>query len=160
MKDQCTLLTEDQIQKEITASLKYLSYAAYFSQDNVNRPGFAKFFFAAASEEREHALKLIEYLQMRGRFFDSNIDSAIGNIEIGKLVKNSEKAELLGLKEEVKSTADKNKYLSAGMDSLRMALRMEFAVTSSIRNLITACESEEHKPGETYNDYHVSRITF
>lgn len=98
MKRKCTLMTEDQIKKEITASLKYLSLGAYFSQDNVNRPGFAKFFFDAASEEREHAQKLIEYLQMRGRYFDLE-DSAISNINIGNLVKGSEKAELLGLHE-------------------------------------------------------------
>jgi len=39
---------------------------AHFSRDIVNRPGFAKLFFESASEEREHAIKLIEYLLMRG----------------------------------------------------------------------------------------------
>lgn len=54
-----------QIQAEINASMKYLAMAAHFSQDTVNRPGFAEFFFKSASEEREHATKLIEYLLMR-----------------------------------------------------------------------------------------------
>lgn len=40
---------------------------AHFSQDTVNRPGFASFFFDSASEEREHAIKIIEYLLMRGQ---------------------------------------------------------------------------------------------
>jgi len=32
----------------------------------VNRPGFAKIFFDSASEERDHAIKIIGYLLMRG----------------------------------------------------------------------------------------------
>ena len=33
----------------------------------MNRPGFAHHFFKSASEERDHAIKLIEYLLMRGQ---------------------------------------------------------------------------------------------
>lgn len=40
---------------------------AHFARDSVNRPGFSKFFIKAASEEREHAIKVIEYLLMRGQ---------------------------------------------------------------------------------------------
>lgn len=32
----------------------------------MNRPGFAKIFFDSASEERDHAIKIIGYLLMRG----------------------------------------------------------------------------------------------
>ncbi|KAG5672574.1 hypothetical protein PVAND_002691 [Polypedilum vanderplanki] len=157
MKRKCILETEDQIKKEITASLKYLSLAAYFSRDDVNRPGYAKFFFDAASEEREHAKKLIEYLQMRGRYFDLE-DSAISNINIGSLVKGSEKAELLSLGSEWMKApeASKNKEVSAGLNALRTALKMEAVVTGSIRNLIATCEAEqvEGKKNEIFNDYH------
>ncbi|XP_070502280.1 ferritin heavy chain [Chironomus tepperi] len=156
MKKGCVQLTEDQIQKEITASLKYLSYGAYFSQDNVNRPGYAKFFFDAASEEREHAHKLIEYLQMRGRYFDIQ-ETVISNINIGQLVKESEKATALGLDHGwMKSPEPRSNGLSAGMEALRTALKMEYAVTQSIRNLISACEAEkvDGKANEVYNDYH------
>jgi len=62
----CVAQTRTQIQEEMNASIQYLAMAAHFSQDTVNRPGFAKFFFEAASEEREHSMKLIEYLLMRG----------------------------------------------------------------------------------------------
>ncbi|KOB51914.1 Ferritin, partial [Operophtera brumata] len=55
-----------QIQMETAASLQYLAMGAHFSRDSINRPGFAKLFFDSASEEREHAMKLIEYLLMRG----------------------------------------------------------------------------------------------
>jgi ferritin heavy chain len=64
----CTCIGEmrRQIQKEMEASITYLAMAAHFSQDTVNRPGFANFFFNSASEEREHSMKLIDYLLMRG----------------------------------------------------------------------------------------------
>lgn len=156
MKKGCVELTEDQIKKEITASLKYLSYGAYFSQDNVNRPGYAKFFFDAASEEREHAHKLIEYLQMRGRYFDIQ-DTIISNINIGELVRESEKATALGLDHSwMKASEPRADGVSAGMEALRTALKMEYAVTQSIRNLISACEAEkvDGKKDEVFNDYH------
>jgi ferritin heavy chain len=152
------MLTEDQVKKEITASLKYLSMAAYFSQDNVNRPGFAKFFFDAASEEREHALKLIEYLQMRGRYFDLE-NSEFANLNIGHLVRDSEKATALGL--DGLWTAPlkpRDNQVSAGLNAMRVALKMEYAVTSSIKELIKSCEAEklESNENEFFNDYHVS----
>jgi ferritin heavy chain len=43
-----------------------LFQGAHFSRDTINRPGFAKLFFEAASEERQHAIKIISYLLMRG----------------------------------------------------------------------------------------------
>lgn len=157
MQRKCITATEDQIQKEITASLKYLSMAAHFSRDDVNRPGYAKFFFDAASEEREHAKKLIEYLQVRGRYFDQ-ADSAFGAIEIGKLVKGSEKAALLGLDDKWMAAPKTplNKDISAGMNAFRTALTMEAVVTKSIRNLIAVCESEaiEGDKNNMFNDYH------
>lgn len=50
----------------------------------MNRPGFAKFFLDSASEERQHSLKLIEYLLMRGELtthteFDKIIDSPVSH---------------------------------------------------------------------------------
>ena len=47
-----------------------LFQGAHFARDTVNRPGFSKFFFESASEEREHAIKIIEYLLMRGQLTD------------------------------------------------------------------------------------------
>ncbi|KAB7506459.1 Ferritin subunit, partial [Armadillidium nasatum] len=40
--------------------------AAYFDQDTVNRPGLAKFLYEAASEERGHAMMMMDYLSLRG----------------------------------------------------------------------------------------------
>lgn len=66
MVSPCIKKMRSQIQQELLASIQYLAMASHFSRDVVNRPGFAKFFFNAASEEREHAIKLISYLLMRG----------------------------------------------------------------------------------------------
>ncbi len=78
IKEKCTIETKKQIEMEIQASIVYLSYAAHFSKDVINRPGFAKFFFEAASEEREHATKLIDYLSMRGiEDFDNVVNVSV-----------------------------------------------------------------------------------
>lgn len=63
----CISEMKRQIKMEIEASMTYLAMGAHFSQDTVNREGFAKFFFNSAAEEREHGTKLIEYLLMRGQ---------------------------------------------------------------------------------------------
>lgn len=67
MDRECLEAVQKQIQLEFDASMIYLSMAAHFSVDTQNRPGFAKFFFHSAAEEREHGTKLIEYLSMRGQ---------------------------------------------------------------------------------------------
>lgn len=65
MSNGCLDEVKRQIQAEINASVTYLAMGAHFAKDTVNRPGFSEFFFKSASEEREHATKLIEYLLMR-----------------------------------------------------------------------------------------------
>lgn len=150
MKDLCTRATEEQINKEITASLKYLSFAAYFTKDSVNRPGFAKFFFDAAGEERAHAYALIQYLQMRGRY-PGEIKSAV---DVKKLVKDSgNPTTFLNLiLDDISSPSaprNPNFATSSGLAALQNALKMEKAVTSSIRKLIKTCEE-----GDNFNHYH------
>lgn len=66
MVSPCVKKMRNQIQEELKAAMQYLAMAAHFSRDTINRPGFAKMFFESASEEREHAIKLISYLLMRG----------------------------------------------------------------------------------------------
>ncbi|KAF6038729.1 Fer3HCH [Bugula neritina] len=56
----------NQITLELEASYVYMAMGAYFSRDDPNLMGFSKFFYEASGEEREHALKLIEYQNMRG----------------------------------------------------------------------------------------------
>lgn len=55
-----------QITKELQASYVYQAYASYFQRADVALHGIHKFFAAASLEEREHAQKLIDYINMRG----------------------------------------------------------------------------------------------
>lgn len=113
--DQCLTALHRQINKEFDASIVYLKYAAYFAQEKVNLPGFEKFFFHAAGEEREHGIKLIEYALMRGQ---------------GPVDKNSFN---LDYTYQVPPGTD-------GESALRAALKKEEEVTHSIRGVIKACE--------------------
>ncbi|KFD59106.1 hypothetical protein M513_00269, partial [Trichuris suis] len=55
-----------QINVELYASNLYLSMAAYFDRHDVALPGFANFFRRQSDEERQHAMKLIKYQNLRG----------------------------------------------------------------------------------------------
>jgi ferritin len=54
----------DQINKELFSSYLYLSMAAYFEDRNL--PGFAHWMRMQEAEEREHAMKLYDFLLERG----------------------------------------------------------------------------------------------
>jgi len=54
----------DQINKELYSSYLYLSMAAYFEDNNLS--GFAHWMRMQESEEREHAMKLYDFLLERG----------------------------------------------------------------------------------------------
>lgn len=153
MKNKCVEATENQIKMEVTASLQYLRMGSYFSRDNVDRPGFAKFFFAAAGEEREHAYKLIEYLSMRGRYIEKeNPSKVISKFDIGKLVTESDSNKVKTHKGEDVTVADlepTSAETTSGLIALQNALKLEKIVTASIRNLIEVCEKDED-----FNDYH------
>ncbi|CAG0881446.1 unnamed protein product [Cyprideis torosa] len=55
----CMRWLRGQIENELYASLTYMKMGIFFGMDHVNRLGASKFFFESASEEREHAKKLI-----------------------------------------------------------------------------------------------------
>jgi len=54
----------DQIQKELYSSYLYLSMSAYFADKNLS--GFAHWMRVQESEEREHAMKLYDFILERG----------------------------------------------------------------------------------------------
>ena len=54
----------DQINKELYSSYLYLSMAAYFEDGNL--PGFAHWMRIQEAEEREHAMKLYDFILERG----------------------------------------------------------------------------------------------
>jgi ferritin len=54
----------DQIQKELYSSYLYLSMSAYFADKNLS--GFAHWMRVQEAEEREHAMKLYDFILERG----------------------------------------------------------------------------------------------
>ena len=54
----------DQIKKELYSSYLYLSMAAYFEDKNLS--GFAHWMRVQEAEEREHAMKLYDFILERG----------------------------------------------------------------------------------------------
>lgn len=125
--DPCVSKMKAQVEEELKASMQYLAMGAHFSKDTVNRPGFAKLFFNAASEEREHAIKLISYLLMRGEL-TSGVSQLIGR----------------NLYPQTTSWAN-------GVSALKDALKLEASVTKKIRDIIVVCENNQKK----VNDYHL-----
>jgi ferritin heavy chain len=124
----CVKILEAQVKTEIEAAMTYLAMGAHFARDTVNRPGFSKLFINSASEEREHAIKIIEYLLMRGQLTS----------DVSKLLKFP----LKPIREEWNS----------GVEALSDALNLEAQVTRNIREIITTCESPKDY---NYNDYHL-----
>uniref|UniRef100_A0A0V0G347 Ferritin n=1 Tax=Triatoma dimidiata TaxID=72491 RepID=A0A0V0G347_TRIDM len=55
-----------QINMELYASYVYLSMAYHFDRDDIALEGFHEYFKKASEEEREHAMKLMKYLNKRG----------------------------------------------------------------------------------------------
>ncbi|XP_046818470.1 ferritin subunit [Vespa crabro] len=127
MEDSCKEKLASQIKVEVQASLMYLGMGAHFARDIINRPGFSKFFFESANEEREHAIKLIEYLLMRGQLV-TNINKIL---QFPLLTKNQTRQEW-----------------NTGINSLKYALKLESSVTEKIKAIIKSCETNSQ-------DYHL-----
>uniref|UniRef100_A0A2M4BZ69 Ferritin n=1 Tax=Anopheles marajoara TaxID=58244 RepID=A0A2M4BZ69_9DIPT len=130
MHKNCSSKLHEQINMEFGASLFYLQYAAYFAQYKVNLPGFEKFFFNAASEEREHGIKLIDYALMRGLAPINDKFNLAADYALEPALQAEAEGGLMAL------------------TALEKALAKEQQVTKSIRELIKICEGD-------LNDYHL-----
>lgn len=129
--DPCTKAMTDQVQEELTAAMTYMAMGAYFARDTVNRPGFSELFFKSASEEREHAIKILEYLLMRGELTQ----------EVSKIIKDPQPIWT---------------SWESGYKALKDALSLEARVTRKIRDIIIVCESPAaNAEGVVFNDYHL-----
>jgi len=60
------LLLNQQVQMELSASHAYLTMGAYFDRADVALPGFKEWAMKQSEEERKHAEKFIEYINLRG----------------------------------------------------------------------------------------------
>jgi ferritin heavy chain len=103
----------DQINMELNASYVYHSMAFYFDRDDIALPGFHKFFKHNSDEEREHAEKLMKYLNKRG----------------GRVV----------LQDVKKPTRDE---WGSGLEALEAALDLEKKVNQSLLNLHSVASSQ------------------
>lgn len=126
MDSVCVGAVRRQIQEEIDASIKYLSMGAHFARDVVDRPGFAQFFFKSATEKRDQAIKLIEYLLMRTPV--------------------TQTADL------IKVNAPEVKYWK-GTVALEDALKTEAAMTKKIKYVIQKCDDGERQNDYHLVDY-------
>jgi len=66
VKEACLEKIWDQVDMELNAAFNYLQLAGLFDSEAVAKPGLAKFLYEAASEERQHAISMLEYIDRRG----------------------------------------------------------------------------------------------
>nr|XP_023012497.1 ferritin subunit-like [Leptinotarsa decemlineata] len=126
MEKACVKKMRAQVEDELKAAMQYMAMGAHFSKDTVNRPGFAEIFFKSASEEREHAIKLISYLLMRGELTS----------KVSSLIK--------------RNLMPSQTTWTNGVSALKDALKLEASVTRKIRDVIKVCEE-----AKSFNDYHL-----
>lgn len=62
----CEQKLNDQINMELKACHQYLVMAFHFDRADVSAPGIFGFFLKASTEEREHAEKIMKYMNKRG----------------------------------------------------------------------------------------------
>jgi len=115
----CTTAIKNHIKNEFDAAFKYMYMASHFAQDTVARPGLAKFLFEAASEERGHAIQMLDYLNLRGIKIDNTLDYNFNaDTEVTKSLT----------------------YKGA----LEEAVNMEIQVTDLIYNVVKECADDYH----------------
>jgi len=123
----CEKAIQGHIKYELDAAFKYLAMGAHFAQESVNRRGIAKFLLGAASEERSHAILMLDYLNKRGiQLQGSNNEYNYNLLTKPEVFKNK----LLG-------TFDYK-------EALTEALKMELEVTQKIYNVIEKCADDFH----------------
>merc|ERR1712066_334713 len=107
-------LLNQQVQMELTASHAYQAMAAYFDRADVALPGFRDWAFNQSEEEREHAEKFIQYINLGGGRYvpldvpqpvDTEFSSALDAMETALKMEINVNHALLNM-HEVASAAD------------------------------------------------------
>lgn len=124
----CMTAIVDHIEHEFTAAFKYLYMGALFGQYEVERPGMANFFLDSASEERGHAIQMMDYLNMRGVMYTKEYN--FGNEMLWKI--NDKHITGNDLKDVTIKSA------------LKEALDMEIGVTKKINEVVKQCNDDFH----------------
>lgn len=111
-------LLQEQVYHEFTAAQQYVAVAVYF--DGGDFPQLAKFFYAQAVEERNHAMMLVQYL------LDRNVGVEIPGVDT---VRN---------------------HFDAPRDALALMLDQEHTVTDQISRLTSVARDEGDHLGEQF----------
>ncbi|XP_069998428.1 ferritin heavy chain isoform X2 [Penaeus vannamei] len=120
--EKCTKAIKDHIKFEFEAAFLYMHMGAYFAQDTVARPGMTKFMLESASEERSHAILMLDYLNKRGVAISQDLQFNFSEADI---------------------PAEHKKALTM-LVALEAALKMEISVTNKIHNVVKECEHDYH----------------
>ncbi|XP_047735815.1 ferritin subunit [Hyalella azteca] len=121
----CTRRIAHHIQEELNAAFSYLYMAAHFDDDRIARHGLAKFLYESASEERQHAILMLEYLNKRGVLFNETYN-----------LKTSDN--------EVFLPASCNEYRSLTIPIKTIKFLSQHQVTNSIYKIVEACGLDFH----------------
>ncbi len=113
-----------QIGSEFGASMQYLSIAAHFDSEALNN--FAQFFYLQSDEERDHAMKFINYLMDAG-----------GDLVIPEI------------------PAPKPAFASAE-EAVKAALDWELEVTRQINNLMDIAVKEKDYIAQQFLDWYTN----
>jgi len=100
-----------QINRELFAHYTYMSMAMHFDRDDINLPGFHKFFKESSEEELKHAHLLMEYQNKRG-----------GRVKLHGIMKPCED------------------HWGRGLDAMEDALKLEKHVYQSLLDLHKTAE--------------------
>lgn len=103
LNEKVSALINDQVNKELYSAYLYLDFSIYYEEKGLS--GFANWYKIQAQEERDHAMLMLEYLQL-----------------------NSEKVTL-------EAVAKPDKVMNELMDPLKFGLEHEQYVTSLINNI-------------------------
>ena len=122
--DALTEQLNQQVGNEMGASMQYISIAAFF--DGQSLTGLARFFYAQAEEERDHAMKLVRFI------VDSGVELRIPDISGPKT--GFEGAE----------------------EAVGLALAWEKEVTQQIYDLVTQAREDGNLIAERFLDWFVN----
>jgi ferritin len=111
-------LLQQQIRNEFTNAQQYIAIAVYFDNDDL--PQLAKYFYRQGSEERAHAMKMVQY------FIDRDF------------------------RVEIPGADDVRNQFDSACDAIALALDVERTVTQQVGALAAAARSDGDYLGEQF----------
>jgi len=126
VEEACLKTIWPQVDMELNAAFNYLQLAGLFDSEAVAKPGLAKFLYEAASEERQHAISMLEYIDRRGYHNDTTKHQERQFTFNATKFTPPDVADLENLYE----------------NTLKGAILMEEEVTNEINKIVEACSTD------------------